>query len=132
MPHAGRASGGNQRLERLYGLSIVLRLVQRLGAREGSFEPRALVGGDAACEEAGIDSEPVGEPFDRPLGRARLTALDLRDVFLREAVAREFTLRQTCGDAELAEPFPEAKSLRAGPASGAAGCLFHGHVSARS
>ena len=105
-----------------------LRLVQRLGAREGSFEPRALVGRDAVREEAGVDSEAVGEPFDRALGRARLAALDLRDVLLREAVAGEVALRQPRCDAELAEPFSEAKSLRAAPASGAAGCLSHGHV----
>src|SRR5207253_2820756 len=114
-----------------HGLRVLLRLVQRLGAREGSFEPGALVGRDAAGEEAGVDSEAVGEPSDRSLGRARLAALDLRDVLLREALAGELALRQPSGDAKLAEPFPEAKSLRAGPTSRAAGCLTHGHVSAR-
>ena len=107
---------------------VLLRLVQRLGAREGSLEPGALVGRDAAREEAGVDSQAVGEPFDRPLGRARLAALDLGHVLLREAVARELALRQSRGDAELAEPFSETKPFGARPASGAAGCFSHGHA----
>ena len=126
--HAGCAGSRGQRREGRRSLLVLLRLVQRLRASKGSFEPGALVGRDAAREEAGVDPEAVGKPFDRPLGRARLAALDLRDVLLREAVARELALRQPRGDAKLAEPFPEAKSLRAGPASGAAGCFSHGHV----
>jgi hypothetical protein len=107
--HAGRARRGDQRLERFHGLRVLLRLVQRLGAREGSLEPGALVGRDAAREEAGVDSQAVGEPFDRSLGRARLAALDLGHVLLREAVARELALRQSRGDAELAEPLSETE-----------------------
>ena len=38
-----------------------------------------------------------------------LAPLDLRDVLLGEAVARELALRQACGNAKLAEPFTEAK-----------------------
>src|SRR5439155_9308627 len=106
--HAGCAGRGDQRLERFRGFRVLLRLVQRLGAREGSLEPGALVGRDAAGEEAGVDSQAVGQPLDRALRRARLAALDLRDVLLREALARELALCQAGGDAELAEPFPEA------------------------
>jgi hypothetical protein len=113
--HPGGAGRGGQRLEGLGGL-LALRLVQRLRPGEGSLELGALVGGDAAREEAGVDSEAVGEPFDRPRGRARLAALDLGDVLLGETVARELALRQTRGDAELTEPFPEADSLGARPA----------------
>jgi hypothetical protein len=130
--HAGRARRSDQRLERFRGLRVLLRFVQRLGAREGSLEPSALVGRDAAREEAGVDSQAVGKPFDRALGRARLAALDLGHVLLREAVARELALRQSRGDAELPEPFAEAKSLRARPTSVAAGCLSHGQVSRRA
>ena len=75
--HAGRARCGDQRLESFRGLRIFLSLVQRLGAREGAFEPCALVGCDTTCEEAGVDSQAVGEPFDRARGRARLATLDL-------------------------------------------------------
>ena len=82
-------------------------------------------------EEAGVDSEAVGKPFDRALGRARLAALDLRDVLLGEAVAGELALRQPRGDAKLAKPFPETKSLGVGPASRAAGGFSCWHVSAR-
>jgi hypothetical protein len=34
-------------------------LAERFGAREGGLDPPALVGGDAACEEAWIDAEPL-------------------------------------------------------------------------
>jgi len=130
--HPGRARSGDQRLERLRGLRVLLGLVQSLGTREGSFEPGALVGGNPAREEAGVDSQAVGEPFDRALCRTRLAALDLRDVFLREAVARELALRQPRGNPKLAEPFPEADSLGTASTSRAAGGFSHGHVSARS
>ena len=126
----GCAGSRGERLERVRRLFVLLRLVQRLGAREGSLEPGTLVGGDAAREEAGVDPETLGEPLDRALRRAGLAALDLGDVLLREAVARQLALRQPGGDAKLAEPFPEAKAFGAGSA-GAADGVSHGHVSAR-
>ena len=43
--------------------------------------------------------------------RARLAALDLRDVLLREPVAGEVGLRQAGGDAQLAQALAEARSL---------------------
>ncbi len=130
--YPGCACRRGERLERFRRLRVLLRLVKRLGAHERSFEPRALVARDAAREEARVDPEAVGEPLDRAFGRARLAALDLRDVLLGEAVAGEIGLRQPGGNAELAEPFPKAKSLGAGSASCAAGGLAHRHVSARS
>ena len=66
--HAGRARRRRQRLEGLRGLLVVLRLVQRLRPAQGSLEPRALVGRDAARKEACIDAEPLGEPLDRLRG----------------------------------------------------------------
>src|SRR5262249_34187790 len=102
---AGRACSRGERLERCSRLLVLLRLVQRLGARERAFEPGALVGRHAAGEETGVDSETIRKPFDRALRRARLPALDLRDVFLREAIAGELALRQPRGDAQLTEAF---------------------------
>src|SRR4029077_19869631 len=116
--HAGRARGRGQRIEGLRGLLVLLRLVQRLRPAQGSLEPRALVCGDAAREEAGIHTEALGEPIDRLRGRARLATLDLGDILLRAAIARELSLRQAGGDAQLAEPFTEANSLGVGSASG--------------
>ena len=67
---------------------------QRVGPGEDRLGLGAVVGGDAAREEAGVDAEAQGEPVDRLAGRARLAALDLRDVLLREAVAGQLGLRQ--------------------------------------
>src|SRR5579884_1321986 len=126
--HARRTGCADERLEGLHGLDVLLGLVQRLGTREGPFEAGALVRRDPAREEAGVDSQPVGEPLDRPGGRPRLAALDLRDVLLGEAVAGELALRQPGGDAELAETLPEAKTLGTRLAGGAAGGLSHGVI----
>ncbi len=46
------------------GVELVL-LEQRLGAREDRLRLRAVVGGDAAREEARVDSETQREPLDR-------------------------------------------------------------------
>ena len=83
--------------------------MQRLGPGECALEAAALVGRDAVREKAGVDAEPRREPLDRLARRARLAALDLGDVLLREALAREVALRQPCGDAELAQALAEAK-----------------------
>ena len=78
-------------------------LGERLGPRQQRLGLRLLVDGDAGGQEARVDAEPAREPLDRLRRRARLAALDLRDVFLREPVAREVGLRQAGGDAKRAE-----------------------------
>ena len=108
------AEHGGQRARVLVdrGVELVL-LEQRLGTREDRLRLRALVGRDAAREEAGVDAEAQREPLDRVRRRARLAALDLRDVLLREAVAGEVGLRQPGGDAQLAQALAEARPARA-------------------
>jgi hypothetical protein len=78
-------------------------LAQSLRAREGSLDPTTLIGGDAAGEEARVDTEPLREPLDRLLRRAGLAALDLTDIFLREPVTGEVGLGQAGVDAQRAE-----------------------------
>ena len=63
-------------------------LGQRLGPREHRLGAGALVARDAAREERGVDAEARREPVDRLGRRARLAALDLGDVLLREPVGR--------------------------------------------
>ena len=123
--HARRVSSRRQRLEGFRGLFVLLRLVKRLGATEGAFEPGALVGGETVREETGVDAEAIGKPLDRLGRRARLAALDLGDVLLGEPIAGELALRQARGDAELAEPVPEADPSGVGSTSCAAGGLSH-------
>ena len=94
---------GDRRLDRML-------FEQRVGARERRLGLRALVGGDAAREEPGIDAEAQREPFDRLARRPRLAALDLRDVLLREALARDIRLRETGRDPKLAQAFAETRS----------------------
>ena len=83
-----------RRRERLGRLVVAMRFGQRLGPGEQRLDPAAQVGRDAAAEEAGVDAEPGREPRDRLVGRARLPALDLADVLLREPVAGELGLGQ--------------------------------------
>src|SRR5206468_7294906 len=54
-----------------------------------------------------IDAEPLGEPLDRLVGRPRLAALDLADVLLGEALARELRLRHPGRDTQLPQPLAE-------------------------
>ena len=110
------AEHGRQRL-RVLADRVVERVLleQRVGAREDRLGLRALVGGDAAREEAGVDPEAQREPVDRLGGRARLAALDLRDVLLREPVARDVGLRQAGGDAQLAQALTQACARGPGP-----------------
>jgi hypothetical protein len=100
-------------------------LDHRLGPGEGRFEPAPLVGRDAVGEEARVAAQADGEPLDR-LGRgARLAALYLGDVLLREALARELALREPGGNAKLTKPFSEAEGGRRGQA---ADCGLSGHA----
>ena len=96
---------------------VVERLEQRLGPGKRALEPAALVGRDAVREKTGIDAEPRSEPLDRLARRARLAALDLRHVLLREPLAGEVALRQAGGDTELAEALAEAKPVLEGGAA---------------
>ena len=61
------------------------------------------------ADEARVAVEALRQPLDRLRGRPGLPALDLADVLLREAVARELALRHPRGDAELAEALAEAQ-----------------------
>ena len=103
--------------ERRDRLVVVARLVQRLRAGERTLEPAVLLGRNATRQEACIDAEPRGEPLDRLARRPRLAALDLGEVLLREPVARELALRQTCGGREARRSRSPRRAL--GPAGDA-------------
>ena len=105
-----RGDRGACLLEGLDRLLVAVALRQRLGAREHRLDAAALVGGDAAREEGGVDVEPLREPLHRLGGRARLAALDLADVLLREAIAGELGLRQPGGDAKEAKAIAEPRA----------------------
>ena len=105
-----RPQHGRQRPRVLLDRRVELVLLeQRLGAREDRLGLRAVVGRDAAREEAGVDPQAKREPLDGLRRRARLAPLDLRDVLLREAVAGELGLRQPGGHAQLAQALAEAR-----------------------
>jgi len=97
---------------------VLVILRQRLGANQRRLDARPLVGGDAACQERRVDAEPGCDPLDRLLGRARLAALDLADVLLREPVAGELGLRDAGRDPELAHALAEARGARGDPGCG--------------
>ena len=100
------AAGGGEELGRL---QRAVRLGERLGADEQCLDPAAQVGRDAAAEERGVDAELRREPGDRLGGRARLAALDLADVLLREAIARDLGLRQPGSEAQRPEPLADPR-----------------------
>src|SRR5829696_1574903 len=78
----------------LDGRGVLLVGRQRVGAGENGLGARTAVGRDAAREKRRIDAQARREPLDGLRRRTRLPALDLRDVLLRETVAREVGLRQ--------------------------------------
>ncbi len=114
----------------LDGLLVLVRVRQRLGAREQGLDPAALVRRDAAGKECRIDVEALRQPLHRLGGRAGLPPLDLADVLLREAVSGELGLRQACGDAKKAEAVAQPRTRRSGSRSDAmgGGDLGHGGV----
>ena len=105
-----RGDGGACLLEGLDRLLVAVALRKRLGAREHCFDAPALVGRDAVGEESRVDVEPLREPLHCLGGRARLAALDLADVLLREAIAGELGLRQPGGDAQQAKAVAEPRA----------------------
>src|SRR5262249_23374189 len=109
---AGGDDDGERIAEPVDRLVVVAALRERLCTREDRLGPGTLVARDAAREERGVYSEPRGEPLDGFTSRLRLAALDLGDVFLREAIAGELALRQPGRDAELAEPVAQPRAAR--------------------
>ena len=108
----GGTGGGRVRTDLLElgdGLFVPMRFGERLGARQRCLDPSALVGRDPVGQIAGVDVEPAREPRDRVAGRAGLATLDLADVLLGEAVARELTLGQARRHPELPQAFAEPK-----------------------
>src|SRR5436309_5374052 len=89
-------------------LLVAMRFGQGLRARKQCVDAAALVGGDATLEEAGVGAELAGKPLDRLARGPGLAPLDLTDVLLREAVAREVGLRQSGGDAQLPHELAQA------------------------
>ena len=83
---------------RLDGVLVVVRLRERLGAGEQRLDTAALVGRNTTREKCGIDLEALCQPLDGLSSRAGLATLDLADVLLGEAVARELRLRQSGGN----------------------------------
>src|SRR6266550_2526759 len=105
-------------------LCVLMGFGQRVRAREQRVDAPALVCRDATLEEAGIDAELDREPLDRLARGPGLAALDLADVLLREAVAREIGLRQAGGDAQLPHALAQAIA-RVGAAAGVRGSARH-------
>ena len=110
--------------ERVEHLVEVLALDRRLGPGHRGLDLGVLVPRLAGLEVRGVHAEPLGDPREGLRRRPRLPALDLADVLLREAVAREIRLRQARSDAQLAKPGPETRrdALRRDRSKGAA---FH-------
>ena len=111
--------------ERLDGVVVAVRLGQRLGACQHRLDPRANVGGHALREIRGVDTEPLRDPGDRLGGRARLAALDLADVLLREALAGELGLGHSRGDAKRTQPLSDPGGGRTRRAGGDGGVSAH-------
>src|SRR6266516_3577169 len=105
-------------------LCVLMGFGQRVRAREQRVDAPALVCRDATLEEAGIDAELDREPLDGLARGPGLAALDLADVLLREAVAREIGLRQAGGDAKLPHALAQAIA-RVGAAAGGRGSARH-------
>jgi hypothetical protein len=92
-----------QAVERRQRFVEALPLDRGLGPHNGRLGLCVLVPALPGLEVRDVDAEPLRDPRERFLGRARLPAFDLADVFLREAVAGQLGLRQAGRDAELAE-----------------------------
>ena len=129
-PHLelGRAERGQLAAcltEELDRLGVAVGLGKRLGAGEQRLDARAVVGGDPVEQELRVDGQPLRQPGDRLVGRARLPALDLADVLLREAVAGQRGLRQAGGDAQRADAFADARGTSRGSGGTRDGRIAH-------
>ena len=107
----------------------LMLLEHRLGTGQDRLRLGSVVRRDAAREETGVDPEPKRQPLDRLRRGARLAPLDLGDVLLGEAVAREPRLRKPCCNAQLAQAFADAR--RAGGAGRAHSCGARSHTRAQ-
>jgi hypothetical protein len=103
----GCEHGGADAFELGQGFVVTPGLEQRVSACECRVDATALVRGYTVCEKAGVHPELPRQPLDRLRRRARLPALDLTDVLLREAVAGELRLRQAGRHAQLPEPLAQ-------------------------
>ena len=111
--------------EELDRLAVAVRLGERLGARQQRLDAGPVVDGDTVEQELRVDPEPLGEPGDRLAGRARLPALDLAHVLLREASAGERGLRQAGGDAQRANARTDAPGRAGAAADRVGGRIAH-------
>ena len=83
-------------------LVVLLTLDGGLGTGDRGLDLGVLIPGLPGLEIGDVDAQPLADPGKRLFRRARLAALDLAHVLLREAVARQFGLRQPRGNAKLA------------------------------
>ena len=101
--------------ELLERLGVLVCLGERLRAGERRLGAGPVGDADAGLEEVRIDAELLGQPLERVRRRARLAALDLADVLLREPAAGEVALGQAAGDAKRLEPLTDAAFSVFGP-----------------
>ena len=85
---------------------------QRLGVLELRLDLRPLLRRDAGGEEDRIDAELLGEPGDGGLRGARLAALDLADVLLREALPASCVWVRPADTRKRAQALAEAGPAR--------------------
>src|SRR5207247_11384589 len=109
---AGGQNGGAGVFELVDRLVVPVGVRERFGPCQHPLDAAPLVGGDPALEEAGVCAELRGEPLDRLARGTGLSALDLADVLLREALAGEIALSQPRADAQLTEAFAQAGATR--------------------
>ena len=107
--HSRGADLGTDGAEHLEGLVGLIRKRQRLGTCQRRLGLPARVRRNTDSEVVAVDSEPLREPDDRVTGRARLPALDLAHVLLREAVAAS-PLRQPGREPQRPQPVAESEA----------------------
>ena len=95
-------------------------------ASAASRRPRSSVATPFARKPASQPRRDASHSTVSPR-RARLAALDLGDVLLREPVAGELALRQASGDAQLSKPLAEAE-YGGRCSAAAADCGLSGHA----
>ena len=93
--------------ERVDRLAVGVRLAQCLGAGELRFDAGANVRGDPVGQVLLVDAEALREPGKCLGRRARLAALDLAHVLLREALARELRLGEAGGGPQRTDSLAE-------------------------